>query len=61
MALARLLYPPDAFEKQSIDLRSRYLTVYASEKITAKSGGGVRHQGRQWQLDMASHPLPIAA
>ena len=40
MPLARLLYPPDAFEKRSIDLRCRYVAVYASEeKKTAKSGG----------------------
>ena len=39
MPLARLLYPPDAFEKLSIDLRCRYVAVYASvEKTTAKSG-----------------------
>ena len=39
MPLARLLYPPDAFEKRIIDLRCRYVAVYASEeKTTAKSG-----------------------
>ena len=60
MPLARLIYPPDAFEKRSIDLRCRYVGVYASEeKTTAKTG--VRHQWRQWQIDMASRPLPIAA
>ena len=40
MPLARLLYPPTAFEKTSIDLRCRYVAVHASvEKKTAKSGG----------------------
>ena len=37
--LAILLYPQNAFEKRSIDLRSRYVAVYASDKTTAKSGG----------------------
>ena len=38
--LARLLYPPDAFEKRSIDSRCRSVAVHASEKTkTAKSGG----------------------
>ena len=55
MPLAGLLYPPDAFEKRSIDLRCRYVVVYASEEKT-KAKSGVRHQGRQWQLDMASRP-----
>ena len=40
MPLARLPYPPDAFEKRYIDLCCRYVAVYASEeKITAKTGG----------------------
>ena len=46
MPLARQLYPPDAFEKRSIDLRCRYVAVHASEeKKTAKSR--VNHQERQ--------------
>ena len=57
MPLASLLYPPDAFEKRSIDLRCRYVAVYASEKTTAKSV--VRHQRRQWRLDMASRPCRL--
>ena len=39
--LARLLYPPDAFEKRSIDSRCCSGGVHASEETkTAKSGGG---------------------
>ena len=38
--LARLPYPPDPFEKRSIDLCFRCVAVYASEEnTTAKSGG----------------------
>ena len=33
MPLARLLYPPDAFEKRSIDLRSRYVAIYCRSPL----------------------------
>ena len=40
MPLARLLYPPDAFEKRSIDSRCRSVAVHASEETKrARSGG----------------------
>ena len=47
MPLARLPYPPGAFEKRSIDLRCRYVEIHASEERKLLSRGYVTKRGSE--------------
>ena len=46
MPLSRLLYTPDALEKQSIDSRCRSVAVHVSEKKEIAKSGGTSPRGQ---------------